>query len=306
MSTLVIHLFGGVRATLDEQPLGAFPTRWASGLFAYLALHRGHLVHRDILTTLFWPEESDGRARKFLRNALWRVRSLVEQADDGHEFLVTDGHAVGLRGGEGVWVDVAEFDTLVDEARFGRGDAAPQGRLEAAVRLYQGDLMDGHDHPWCVYERQRLRLTLLEALERLMEIHMIRGEWRLAIERGRAVLSRDPLREHVHRQLMRCHHRMGDRPLAIRQYRECARVLDEELGIRPMEGTHRLYRQIEEGLDPPLADLAWQPPRARGGAAPIDPRVSHALTRVEAALAELRGLAREEGKPKVRSVGGRG
>ena len=64
---------------------------------------------------------------------------------------------------------------------------------------------------------------------------------------GQAVLTQDPLRENVHRCLMACHNSMGNRPLAIRQYQECARILQQELGIPPMEVTRELCRQIETG-----------------------------------------------------------
>ena len=79
----------------------------------------------------------------------------------------------------------------------------------------------------------------------------------MAIQRGETVLLHDPLREHVHRCLMVCHSFMGNRPLAVRQYRECARALEEELGIPPMESTRDLLRRIQaealrwpDGADP--------------------------------------------------------
>lgn len=247
MSRLSIRLFGGVRATLDDRPLGSFPTRWAAGLLGYLALERGRMLHRDILAATFWPEERDARARKALRNALWRLRSSIEPVGVEPEiFLAVEGKTVGLRAGPGIRVDVEEFDRLIREPGPTEGPEAPD-RLREAVDLYGGDLMDGHDHPWCVYERRRLGLALISALERLMDIHMAHLEWRAAVAHGEAILHRDPLQEHVHRKIMLCHQGMGDRPLAIRQYRRCRQILYDELRIPPMAETRRLFEHIRDG-----------------------------------------------------------
>lgn len=248
MCTLSVQLLGGVRALRDGRTAGPFPTHWSAGVAAYLAQARGRLVHRDVVAARFWPDETDDRARTALRRALWGARSVLEP--DGiprGTFLITDGPYVGLADGPAVEVDVARFDHLL-------GWCSEEGRvnenvslLEDAVRLYRGDFMDGYDYAWCEAERERLRLAFLSALERLMELHMRRREWRLAIAHGHMILQRDPLREHIHRHLMACYCSQGSRPLAIRQYRECEEVLQEELGIAPMVATQNLFGKIKSG-----------------------------------------------------------
>lgn len=291
MNALLVHLFGGVQVTLHGRSLGSFPTRWAAGLFAYLSLHEGRLIHRDVLTGLFWPEEPDRRARKALRNALWRVRSMLEAGGvDPEAILEGDGPYVGIPDDGRIRVDVAEFDGMLKAAREADSEEENLDRLEGCVALYRGDFMDGYDHEWCVYERERLRLGLLSALERLVEAHMLRGEWTSAIKWGRAMLRHDPLRENIHRRLMLCHYRTGDRPLAVRQYHECVRILEEELGIAPMEETRRLHRRIEaDSLDGD--ELGEGAGRAARGGNP-NPLVREALIQAEAAISELRRLTR--------------
>ena len=53
--------------------------------------------------------------------------------------------------------------------------------------------------------------------------------------------------EAVHRAVMGCYCRLGDRPAAIRQYHTCVRVLRAELGLNPAPETEQLYRQITGG-----------------------------------------------------------
>jgi DNA-binding SARP family transcriptional activator len=88
-------------------------------------------------------------------------------------------------------------------------------------------------------------LDLLSVLERLVFYHMERREWAHAIQRGQSLLAYDPLREQIHRCVMVCHHLMGNRPLAIRQYLQCVDLLEAELGIGPMADTQMLYREIK-------------------------------------------------------------
>ena len=258
MPRLVIQVLGGVSVSLDGCALGAFPTRWSAGLLASLALDRGRLLHRDVLAARFWPEETDQRARKALRNALWTVRHAVEP--DGVRrgtFVTIDGPLIGLSGEGQVWVDAPEFERLL-----GWSDAAahPEVGLEplkAALNLYRGDLLEGYDFDWCEPERERLRLAQLSAMERLMELHMNRQDWSHAIPLGQEILRRDPLREQIHRRLMVCHLYRGNRPLAIRQYRSCLTILDEELGIAPMASTQQLYRALQsEAFETAIGDGA--------------------------------------------------
>lgn len=244
MNTLEVRLFGGVGVRLNGHPVRSFPTRWAEGLLAYLAITKGQPIHRDVLAARFWPEELDSRARKGLRNALWRVRATIEP--DGTppgSFLVVAGRNVCLRK-ESVWLDVEEFDGRMALLRREVEDRTRAGNLEACVGLYRGDFMDGHDYQWCLFERERLRIAHLLALEHLLDWYVERREWHQAIQAGREILRHDPFREHVHRCLMICHQLMGNRPLAIRQFRECVRLLDEEMGLAPMEATQDLHREI--------------------------------------------------------------
>ena len=51
----------------------------------------------------------------------------------------------------------------------------------------------------------------------------------------------------------------GERNAALRQYRECVRILEQELGVPPLEETTSLYQNILENRLP-----AQPEPRASG------------------------------------------
>ena len=77
------------------------------------------------------------------------------------------------------------------------------------------------------------------------------GRFAEAAEAARRRIALDPLDESAHRQLMQCLVWNGDRAGALRQFRECAAVLDRELGVSPLPETRLLYEQILEEKEPP-------------------------------------------------------
>ncbi len=54
----------------------------------------------------------------------------------------------------------------------------------------------------------------------------------------------DPLHEPAHRQLMSLYARSGQQAAALRQYQECVRRLQNELGVEPDAETSALYEAI--------------------------------------------------------------
>lgn len=239
-----------------DAALPPFETSRARALFAFLALHRRRPHARELLAGRLWGDEPQESARKALRMALWRVRSVVD-ADEGAESrspLRTSAVAVEFNQDAEYWLDVEEFERLVHD---GEATAtAPAGaeaaeRLRAAVDLYRGDLLEGTYDDWCLYERERLRLLYHAALERLMRFEQERSAWGEAIALGQRLLALDPLLESVHRELMRCHVERGDRGAALRQFEECVRTLRRELDVEPMPQTRELQDRILAGATPP-------------------------------------------------------
>ena len=65
-------------------------------------------------------------------------------------------------------------------------------------------------------------------------------------------LAFDAYDERAHRGIMWCRAVGSDRAGAVRQYRECARILADELGVAPSLETADLYEAIVAGSAPPI------------------------------------------------------
>lgn len=229
--------------------------RPAQTLLAYLLLHRNRLHRREVLAGVLWGEASEERARGALRTTLWRLRRAIEPAGvpTGRYLVTTSQGEVGIRMSAEVWVDVAAFEEAVAKAVAGRPEVLQEedaAQLELALRLYEGELLEGFYDDWVLRERERLRALYLQALACLMHSAAARNDLKAAIGHGRRLLLEDPLRESVHREVMRLCLRDGQRAEALRQFAECRRILDEELQVEPMPETLALYREIIGAIAP--------------------------------------------------------
>ncbi|MGH2451968.1 MAG: BTAD domain-containing putative transcriptional regulator, partial [Candidatus Limnocylindria bacterium] len=232
---LNVRLLGSPTIDRDGEAV-AVDTRKAIALLVLLAVG-GREEPRARLAAMLWPEADDERARGALRRTLSALRSSA-----AGDWISGDAHAIRMRE-EGLRVDVADFRRAVAD-----------GRLAEAAELYRGDFLAGfglRDSPefddWQAAQADELRGLLAGALSRLARQSAAAGDLAKAIEHARRRLAIDPLDESAHRELMRLHASAGDPGAALRQYRECERILDAELGVKPVSETHDLYEAIRTG-----------------------------------------------------------
>jgi DNA-binding SARP family transcriptional activator len=116
---------------------------------------------------------------------------------------------------------------------------------EVAIGLYNDDfLLDDPYEDWPVLTRERLRVMYLEALDRLGRIYFAQGQFAACSNLCQLMLATDNCREDAQCRLMRCYARLGQYPLALRQYQVCVEALHTELDIEPSLETTDLYERI--------------------------------------------------------------
>ena len=265
--TLSLRLLGPPQIELDGAPVEV-DTRKAIALLAYLAV-TGQAHSREALAALLWPEYEAERAHANLRRTLWALNKAL-----GKTWLDAEGDHVGLAQPSRRRLDVTDFEQHIADCRtHGHPDAevctACLAPLADAAALYRGDFLEGftlRDSPafdeWQFFEAERLREALASALQKLVQGHVAEGNLAAAIDAARRWLALDPLREAAHRELMRLYAWDGRRTAALRQYEECTRILEEELGIPPEPETDQLHAAIQRNELPPSP--AASPPAARG------------------------------------------
>jgi DNA-binding SARP family transcriptional activator len=145
------------------------------------------------------------------------------------------------------------------QRRFSPACRRRPARLVDAVAAYADDFLAGFTLPdspafdeWQLFQRESLRQLYGQVLEQLVSGYRSRSAWDEAIPYARRWVALDPLYEPAHRALMRLYAWAGQQAAAVRQYQECARILDAELGIEPKQETGALYAAIRtRQLAPP-------------------------------------------------------
>jgi SARP family transcriptional regulator, regulator of embCAB operon len=244
---LAAHLFGAFRLTIDAVTVDMTSSRRTRNLLAYLILHRRAPVPRDVLMEVFWPDAPADAARNRLNVSLSAARQSLRSVSR-HPIIQRRSEAYQITDALAVWVDVEEFDRACAAGRQADRMAdrtAAMHHYQAASVLYQGDLLADEPYAaWATAPRDALALEAVDAQRRLMEMYIENGEYGSATLVGRRVLTLDPCHEDVHRHLMTCYAAVGQRHLALAQYRRLAAVLWETYGVLPAAETESLYESL--------------------------------------------------------------
>jgi predicted ATPase/DNA-binding SARP family transcriptional activator len=227
--TLEIRLLGSVEAVSDDHvlPLGGPRQR---ALLALLALAEGP-VSAGRLADELWRGRPPAGADKTLRSYVSRLRSVL-----GREAVAAHGggYALAL---EPDALDAERFERLLaqgrDELRRGAAGLAAD-RLHAALALWRGPSLGGVGDVAALAE-QALRLDELRlaCLEERIDADLALGRHDALVPELQALVTREPLRERLRRQLVLALYHSGRQADALAAYRDTRRVLDEELGLEP-------------------------------------------------------------------------
>ncbi|QJR37534.1 BTAD domain-containing putative transcriptional regulator [Gemmatimonas groenlandica] len=238
-----IRLFGGLSVARDDQrlpaPSATQPRRLA--ILATIAQSGERGVSRDRLVELFWPDGSEEVARRGLTQALYALRTGLDD-----EQLLLGVQELRLNR------DVATCDVLE------YADAIDGGELERAARLYSGPFLDGFRVPGLAdfdrrIEEQRAELARRHEtlLERLAVNATKRGETDQAVDWWRQRASMDPFSGRIAEAYMRARAAAGDRIGAIRHARVHEQLVAQEFGTEAAASVTALAEQLRAELETP-------------------------------------------------------
>jgi LuxR family transcriptional regulator, maltose regulon positive regulatory protein len=250
-------LFGNFNVYRAGRQLAIAAKGAVAELSRYLVAHAGRGIPRDELLELVWPDANHDRAVHRLHVAVSTLRRELNgrarpsrrektplRLEDDRYYLAADA----------IITDCELFEAYyrqgkADRARAEYASAAHSFR--AAVAVYAGEFVADRPYAeWAEQRRTHFAERRLDMLDWLCEHALRESDMMSMLDYGREILEIDNLRERTYRHLMRAYYYLGDRGLAIRQYRACADVLHSELGVNPSQQTQQLHRAISD--DSPL------------------------------------------------------
>lgn len=249
---LALHLLGTPQIYLNND-LTTFQRRKSLALLAYLAIERGQ-HQRDLLSSLLWPDYEQSKAFANLRQALWEIQKSI-----GENWLNTEHDRIGLNEDADIWLDVAQFKSLLDQSHNQQDVPLRVSLLADSTKLYRNHFLTGFSlkdaHPfndWAFAEAEELRLNLSEILIKLSNDYCSLGQAKQAIPFARRLISLDSLNESAHQLLMEVYIQAGQHNAALKQYQSLEQILRKELNLDPQPETRELYKKIRKGEAKPV------------------------------------------------------
>ena len=210
---LRVHFFGHFRVVANNTCLATWCSHKAKLLFAYLLLNHKRMHCRDVLMDKFWPNTQPSSARNNLNVVLHAIRQRVHDIEASREYILFKEESYYINPEIAVWVDVEEFMSHWQRSRKGQARInIPEiiQELEAARKLYTADFMEDELYDeWVSLERENLKETYLDTLDRLSDCYVLSNNPIAAVQLCETILEKDSCREDIHRRLMLCYYRLG-------------------------------------------------------------------------------------------------
>ncbi|MCP9766397.1 transcriptional regulator [Lacihabitans sp. LS3-19] len=217
-------------------------------LFQFLFLARNRrAMHKDQIVDKLWEDDLDDQGFKV---ALHGINKALEPSRKSHsetKYVVRVGHTYQLNL-EDIWVDAIAFEALVNlgNQNLNENPSLAEKAFRESLAMHEGSFLpDRIYEDWTSDERERIQLLFLSTCNTLAEL-IINENPNESIQLCQQALLLDVAWEEAYRIQMEAYFIKGNRPMAIKTYQVCEKVLQEELGIKPLPDTKKMYYKIVE------------------------------------------------------------
>jgi LuxR family maltose regulon positive regulatory protein len=230
------------RETIERDGKRIPPSVWrataARELFFYLLFMGGS--RREQICLTFWPDSSARQVRNNFHTTLFRARQAL-----GENVIAFQDGVYILSPELEIWCDALELETLARQTRLlSPRDARTEDLWRRAVLLHQGDFLPSLDADWALARRESLREDYLDAMVGVAECARARNDFKEALIRYKSALAADPYREDVHRAIITCYARLGEKSRGLAHFRQFKALLLQDLAVEPSEETMILAKKL--------------------------------------------------------------
>ncbi len=247
--SLRVQTLGNFQLWRDDQAIGS--KEWgrdvSQQLFQFLVTNRHrHALHKEQIIDRIWVDGKTGQQNfKVAHHGVTKVLEPDRKSRTESQYIIRQGLTYQLRF-DNIWIDVEALDQFValgNQALLHDPGLAQQAYREA-INLYQGVYLPNRLYEdWSSEERERIQLIALGAIISLSEL-LVKDNPMESIRLTQQALQIDSTWEDAYRIQMEAYFAKGNRPMAIKTYQQCQKVLDQEFGIEPLPETQQLYRKI--------------------------------------------------------------
>ncbi|MDP4155894.1 MAG: bacterial transcriptional activator domain-containing protein, partial [Bacillota bacterium] len=249
-----VQTLGEFKIWLGEKEVGekAWQREKAKELFQLL-ITKKTFISKDEITQILWPEQdrqSGDRDFKVALNALQHVLEPMRKARAAPFFVIREGTFYGLNPLAVIELDTVHFQEYIQSGLNETRQEAALELLEKGLALYHGEYLPERRYDdWCISKRESMLVYFLRGAEKLAQLSVRNENYEQAIYWCEKMIERDRTWEEAYRLLMYCYYRKNNRPYAIKWYQKCTQVLEEELGVPPLDPTRHMYKMIMDAAE---------------------------------------------------------
>jgi len=219
-------------------------------LFQFLigSMHR-RTLHKEQIFDRLWEDLDTKSAAQTFKVALHGINKTLEpdrKKRTDPRFINRQGITYQLNQND-IWLDafaVEQYIILGNEAMRTEPSIAIKTYKEA-LKLYKGIYLPNRLYEdWSSAERERIQLIVLNTTVSLGEL-LIEDNPMESVRLAQEALLIDNTWEDAYGLQMQAYAKKGNRPMAIKTYRQCEQILKKEFGISPLPETKKLLQAIE-------------------------------------------------------------
>jgi DNA-binding SARP family transcriptional activator len=217
-------------------------------LLAVLLLRANQPVPLDEIVDVLWDGVPPAAAARTVRVYVTRLRQVLGPNAGTRVVTCSRGYLCQVDEDE---LDLLRLETLCREARSASRERCWSRAIDLlteALGQWRGaPLADIPSELLRAKECPRLNHLRQQAIEDTIDARMNLRQHQQLIPQLRELTDDQPLREHLHAQLMRALARSGRRAEALDAYRRAHRTLADQLGIQPGPELRELHQRILAG-----------------------------------------------------------
>lgn len=220
-------------------------------LFQFLVTARNrNRLHKEQIIARIWEDAAGDQGNRDFKVAMHGINKALEpdrKSRSEPKYISRQGLTYQLNK-ENVWIDIEAMneyislgnDLIVDD------EEVAQKAYKEALSLYEGIyLPDRVYEDWTSSERERTQVLVLNTYIALADLLVSQNPLE-SIRLTQEALLIDKTLEEAYRIQMQAYANKGNRPMALKTFQKCEKILDKEFGIAPLPETRLLENQIRE------------------------------------------------------------
>lgn len=208
-------------------------TKKVKEIFCYLWLNNEQPVNKYRILDELWPDVPLDKGTVLLHTTVYQLRKAIKELgyEEGLQYM-NDQYVLALP----MKSDLEELKTLLKEPEPSRE------QMKRVLALYEGDLLELDEYDWCIYERQSLKNTYLNYLQKYIDKNLNQSKSGVLESCLQKMFHMDLYNEKYALLLMEHYSNTGNGKGLMEVYEYYSKIIREELGLMPSRKLVELYR----------------------------------------------------------------